>query len=142
MSYTSAVPESMSAAATDLSSIGSAISAANTAAAASTTELRAAGADEVSAAIAALFGSHAQSYQALSARASEFHQQFVRTLHAGASAYAGAEAANATPLQIVQQDLLNLINAPTNLLLNRPLIGNGVDGLPGSGEDGTDGGIL
>jgi hypothetical protein len=46
----------VSAAAGDLTNIGSAVSAANAAAAASTTGLLAAGADEVSEAIAALFG--------------------------------------------------------------------------------------
>jgi PE family len=35
-----------------------------------------AGADEVSTAIAALFGAHAQEFQALSAQASAFHSQF------------------------------------------------------------------
>nr|WP_223163860.1 PE family protein [Mycobacterium simiae] len=43
----------------------------------------AAGADEVSAAIAALFGTHGQAYQAyraLSAQAVAFHQQFVQLL--------------------------------------------------------------
>jgi hypothetical protein len=37
----------------------------------------AAGADQVSEGIAALFGSHAQAFQALSAQAASFHQQFV-----------------------------------------------------------------
>ena len=76
--------------------IGSTISAANAAAAAPTTGVLAAGADEVSAAIAALFGAHAQAYQALSAQAAAFHSQFVQLMNAGRGAYAGAEAANAT----------------------------------------------
>ncbi|OBK23860.1 hypothetical protein A5634_04705 [Mycobacterium asiaticum] len=59
----------------------------------------AAGADDVSAAIAALFGAHAQAYQQLSAQAAQFHQQFVQLMTAGAAQYAGAEAANATPMQ-------------------------------------------
>src|SRR5262245_60060922 len=116
MSYLIAAPEWLAAAATDLAGVGSSISAANAAAAAPTTSLLAAGADEVSAALAALFGAHAQTYQSLSTQAALFHQQFVQTLNAGASSYALAEAANASPLQAaqsVQQDLLNLINAPT-----------------------------
>jgi hypothetical protein len=62
----------------------------------------------------------------------------VQALNAGAQSYAATEAANALPLQT----LLNLINAPTEALVGRPLIGNGTDGLPGSGANGTDGGLL
>ncbi|NKE29877.1 PE family protein, partial [Mycobacterium tuberculosis] len=77
----------------------------------------------VSAAIAALFGTHAQEYQALSARVATFHEQFVRSLTAAGSAYATAEAANASPLQALEQQVLGAINAPTQLWLGRPLIG-------------------
>ncbi|MGV7852736.1 PE family protein, partial [Mycobacterium kansasii] len=62
--------------------------------------------------------------------------EFVRALTAGAGAYAGADAGNATPLS----GLLNLINAPTQTLLARPLIGDGADGLPG--QPGAPGGLL
>lgn len=117
MSFVIAVPEFLSAAATDLANLGSTISAANAAASIPTTGVLAAGADDVSAAIAALFGAHAQAYQTISAQAATFHAQFVQTLSAGAGAYANAEAAN------VQQSLLNAINAPTQALLGRPLIG-------------------
>ena len=136
----------MSAAATNLANIGSAITEANTAAAGQTTSVLAAGADEVSAAVAALFGAHAQSYQALSAQAAAFHQQFVQLMNSGASAYAGAEAANAAatanPWQVAQQQLLNLINTPTEMALGRPLIGNGTNGAPNSGQNGGAGGLL
>ncbi len=130
MSFVSVAPEIVVAAATDLAGIGSAISAANAAAAAPTTAVLAAGADEVSAAIAALFSGHAQAYQALSAQAAAFHQQFVQTLAGGAGAYAAAEAQ-------VEQQLLAAINAPTQALLGRPLIGNGADGAPGTGQAGV-----
>lgn len=119
MSFVIAVPEFLSAAATDLANLDSTISAANAAASIPTTGVLAAGADDVSAAIAALFGAHAQAYQTISAQAATFHAQFVQTLSAGAGAYANAEAAN------VQQSLLNAINAPTQALLGRPLIGDG-----------------
>lgn len=125
MSNLLVTPELVAAAAADLAGIGSAIGAANAAAGAPTMALLAAGADEVSAAVAAVFSSYAQQYQALSAAAAAFHDQFVRALAAGAGAYAGAEAAN------VEQQLLNAINAPTLALLGRPLIGNGPTGLPG-----------
>lgn len=126
MSFVIAVPEFLSAAATDLANLGSTISAANAAASIPTTGVLAAGADDVSAAIAALFGAHAQAYQTISAQAATFHAQFVQTLSAGAGAYANAEAAN------VQQSLLNAINAPTQALLGRPLIGDGAAGRAGA----------
>ncbi|MEK0729033.1 hypothetical protein OSH23_24295, partial [Mycobacterium ulcerans] len=40
------------------------------------------------------------------------------------------------------RDALNLINTPTNALLGRPLIGNGANGAPGTGQAGGPGGIL
>ena len=142
MSYVIAVPELLASAATELQGINSALSSANLTAAIPTTAVLAAGADEVSAAITALFVEHGQAYQALSAQTAEFHAQFVRTLTGAMGAYASAEAANALPLQAVQQQVLGAINAPTQALLGRPLIGNGADGAPGSGANGGAGGIL
>lgn len=127
MSFLIASPEALAATATYLTGIGSAISAANAVAAAPTTEILAAGTDEVSTAISALFGAHAQAYQALSAHVAAFHDQFVHTLTAGAGSYMAAEAAAASPLQALQLELLNAINAPTLALLGRPLIGDGTD---------------
>src|SRR5271170_7431095 len=95
MSFLIAAPEALVAAATDLANIGSTISEANVAAAAPTTGVLAAGADEVSTAIATLFAGHAQSYQALSTQVAAFHDQFVQLLNGGAASYAQTEAANA-----------------------------------------------
>ncbi len=142
MSLVSVAPEMVAAAATDLADIGSAVRAANSAAAVSTTRLASAAADEVSVGIAALFGTHAQAYQALSAEASVFHEQFERALTAGAGLYAATEVANASPLHTLGQEVLGAVNAPTQALLGRPLIGNGADGAPGSGQAGGAGGIL
>lgn len=77
MSFLIAAPELVAAAATDLARVGSTISAANIAASGPITAVIAADADEVSAGIAALFGVHAQAYQALSAQAATFHSRFV-----------------------------------------------------------------
>ena len=60
MSFVFAVPDVVSTAATDLAGIGSTLSQANSAAAAQTTEVLAAGSDEVSAAVAALFAATAR----------------------------------------------------------------------------------
>ena len=134
-------PELLGSAAADLESIGSALHAAHLAAAASTTGLATAGADEVSAAAAALFAGYGQEYQALGAQANTFHLQFVQALSSGAGFYLTAEAANASPLQTVQDDLLGVVNAPTEALLGRPLIGNGANGTAASPNGGA-GGLL
>jgi hypothetical protein len=84
MSYLLVTPEFVTAAASDLASIDSTIGAANTAAAAPTAEMVAAGADEVSAAVTAVFAAHAQGYQTLSAQAAAFHSQFVQLMTASA----------------------------------------------------------
>lgn len=79
---------------------------------------------------------HGQTYQALSARAAAFHERFVQALATGGGAYAAAEAASVSPLQ----SALDLLNAPTQALLGRPLVGNGANGAPGTGANGGDGG--
>ena len=137
MSLLVVTPELMVSAAADLKGIGSALDAAHAAAAVPTTGLAAAGADEVSAAVAALFGGFGQEFQALSAQAGAFHQQFVQALSLGAGSYQAAEAASVSPLQTV----LGVINAPTELLLGRPLLGNGVNGTAAS-PNGQAGGLL
>ncbi|MHA7651473.1 PE domain-containing protein [Mycobacterium sp. ML4] len=142
MSLLVATPDLMSVAAAEAASIGSSMRAANLQALTPTSRLIAAAADEVSTAIASLFSGHAQEYQALSAQATAFHQEFVRALSAASGAYAAAEAANAGPLQPAVNELLGVINAPTNLLLGRPLIGDGYNATPGTGQAGGDGGIL
>jgi triacylglycerol lipase len=108
VSYLVALPEVMSAAATNVASIGSAVETAHQAMAGATTGVVAAAEDEVSTAIAALFSAHGQGYQALSAQAAAFHGQFVRALTGGGGAYAAAEAANASPLATIEQALLGV----------------------------------
>lgn len=98
MSYLATDPELLASAASDLASIGSALDAANAAASAPISEVRGAGADEVSAAVTSLLTGHAQSYSSLSAQAIEFHAQFSQTLTGGANKYATAESAVASLL--------------------------------------------
>ena len=93
MSYVVASPEAFAAASQDLTSIGSAVRAA--AAAGPTTQVVAAAQDEVSTAIAGVFGNYTQQYQTLIAQAGQFHDQFVQALTTSAGAYAATEAANA-----------------------------------------------
>ncbi|MCW2662511.1 MAG: hypothetical protein JWP83_3663, partial [Mycobacterium sp.] len=138
MSFVVALPEMLATAATDVASLGSTLDAAHAAAAAQTTGVLAAAEDEVSAAIAALFSAHGQACQAAGARAAAFQNQFVQALTGGAQAYAGAEAANASPLQGV----LDGVNAQFVAQTGRPLIGNGANGAPGTGQAGKLGGWL
>ncbi|MEK0688878.1 PE family protein, partial [Mycobacterium ulcerans] len=141
MSYVLTIPDALTSAARDVRGIGAAVDAANLTAAVPTAGVLAAGADEVSAAVAAVFCAHAQDYQALSAEATQFQTRFVSALSNAGSAYAAAEAAAASPLATVQEDLLAVINAPTQALLGRPLIGNGADGTAANPNGGA-GGLL
>jgi hypothetical protein len=95
MSFVMTQPEALSAAATSLACTGTMMSAQNTAAAAPTTGVLPAAADEVSALTAAQFAVHAQMYQAVGAQADTIHQQLVDALRSSATSYAATEAANA-----------------------------------------------
>ncbi|ORW18365.1 hypothetical protein AWC19_19060 [Mycobacterium palustre] len=116
--------EAMTAAATDLANIGSTISEANAAAAPLTTGLVPAAEDEVSVAIASLFGRFGDAFHGLNAQAAVFHRQLVQAVNAAVGAYSAAEAANMSTLQTGEQNLLNAVNVPAELLLGRPLVGN------------------
>jgi hypothetical protein len=94
MSFVLTQPELLTAAAGELTSVGAAIYAENAAAAAPTTGVIPAAADEVSTLTAAQFVAHAQMYQALSAQAAAIHEAFVTTLGTTAGSYAATEAAN------------------------------------------------
>jgi hypothetical protein len=95
MSYMTAQPDLMGAAAANVAGIQSAIAAANAAAAGPTTSLLAAAADEVSAATATLFGGYGQEYQAVIKQAAAFHDQFAQALAAAGLAYVETDIANA-----------------------------------------------
>lgn len=95
MSFVTTQPEALTAAAANLAGIGTTMSAQNSAAAAPTTGVLPAAADEVSALTATQFAVHAQMYQAISAQAEAIHQLFVSTLATSATSYAATEAANA-----------------------------------------------
>ena len=78
--YLITAPEALTTASQDLTRIGSSLTAAQSAAAPSTTAVVAAAGDEVSAAIASLFSGHGQGFQALGAQAARLHSQFVQAL--------------------------------------------------------------
>ncbi|MDT5175170.1 MAG: hypothetical protein QOG37_2421 [Mycobacterium sp.] len=128
-SYVIAAPEALAAASADLTGIEEAIKGAAAAAAPSTTGILAAAGDEVSAAIAKFFGSHADGFQALNAQTTLFQAQFERALRAAGEAYAAAEAANVSPL-LQQVESLGLFS-PIELLIGRQLFGGAGPGFVG-----------
>nr|VTO98301.1 Putative cytochrome P450 142 [Mycobacterium riyadhense] len=133
MSFVSAVPDYVAAAATDLASIGSTISNASALAAVPTSgAVFPAGADEISAWLAALFAARAQTYQLLSAQAEAFHSQFVQLMSSGAEQYALSEATNNSTLQTAGQGA-SAIGAPSQALLGGLLTGAAYHGAPATG---------
>jgi hypothetical protein len=105
VSFVTAESDALIAAASDLADLGSMINQANASAAASTTQILAAGQDEVSQAIAALFGTYAQQYQALSSEVAAVHKQFVQALDGSGASYASTEAASASTLNAAHTNL-------------------------------------
>jgi len=95
MSFVNTQTPVMASAAGALQCIGDTMAAGNMAAAAPTTGVVPAAADEVSALTAAQFAAHAQMYQAIGAQATAIHELFVNTLGTSAGSYAATEVANA-----------------------------------------------
>jgi hypothetical protein len=95
MSFVTTQPEALTAAAGNLQGIGSTLAGQNAAAAAPTTGVVPAAADEVSALQATQFGAYGSLYQQVSAQAAAIHEMFVNTLGASADSYGATEAANA-----------------------------------------------
>ncbi len=95
MSYVLTAPEMVTTAAADLQAIGSSVSTAGALAATRTSTVLAAAGDEVSAAIADVFGAYAKQFQTAVAQASAFHGEFARALAGAGNLYADAETANA-----------------------------------------------
>jgi hypothetical protein len=99
MEYLVTAPEILATTAGDVGDIRSAITDANANAAGRTSGLVAAAQDEVSEAVAKLFGGYGQQYQAVLAKATAFHDEFARALGAAGNAYSQAEASTATLLR-------------------------------------------
>jgi PE family len=99
MSFVTTQPGMLASAAGDLQTIGSAMAAGNMAAAAPTTGVVPAAADEVSALTAAQFAAHGALYQAIGAQATAIHELFVSALGTSAGSYAATEVANAAAVR-------------------------------------------
>ncbi len=98
MSFVVTTPDLVESAAADLASIRSSLSEAAATAAGPTTGIASAAQDEISMAVASIFGDFGQEFQALSAQAQAFHAQFVELMNTGAGVYAAAETANGQAL--------------------------------------------
>jgi PE-PPE domain/PE family len=121
-------PDVLAAAAADLADVGSSVRDANAAASALTTEILAPAEDEVSTAVAGLFGKFAQQFQALGEHAASFHDDFVQGLRAGAGSYVAAETSSAAALlETAQQNVLGGLRASTGQF-ERLLSGAGTSG--------------
>lgn len=123
LSFISVGAEVMAAAAADLATIGSNIAEADACAAASITGVIPAAEDEVSTAIAGLFGLYAGDFRNLSAQAAAFHSRLVQGVNVAAQAYTFAEASNTSALQTAAQDVLDVMEAPARPLLGHWLFG-------------------
>lgn len=123
MSFVNATPEYVAAAASDLEKIGTAINYANSMASGATSVVQAAGADAVSASISHLFGVHAAAYQAISAQAALFHNQFVQLMSGGAQQYADTEVVNAEPLAVAPQAVAGAANLSGQAMSSQQFIG-------------------
>lgn len=106
MSFVTAAIELLQSATQDLAGIGSSLADAAAAVCGPTTGVAAAAEDEISIAIASLFGSFGEQFQAVSGQAQAFHGQFVNLMNSSVGAYASAEVANA------QQTLLGGLGTP------------------------------
>src|SRR5262249_32550753 len=98
MSFVIAVPEFVETAAKQLASSCSELVEVTSSALGATTELAPAPADEVSTAIARLFGTFGEDFRAASAQATAYQVELAALLSQGATAYAAAEAVNGSAM--------------------------------------------
>lgn len=94
MSFVTTRPEALLFAASTLEGLGASMAAQDAAAAAPTTSIAPAAADEVSALQAAQFSAYGAWYQQVSAQAKAIHQTLVNNLDSNAGSYGTTEAAN------------------------------------------------
>jgi hypothetical protein len=92
--FVTSAPEAIAAAASQLEAIGTSFATESSAAAAPTTSVAPAAADEVSTLQAGVFSTYGQLYQTVSAQAQAIHQQFVNLLRASSNSYGATESAN------------------------------------------------
>ena len=131
MSILTAIPEELLAAAAQLAGVGSSLTAQNAGAAAPTTTIAPAAADQVSALQAALFSSYGTLYQQIAAEAETMQQQFLQNLGLSSGNYAAAEATNVAQSAPVDQfstfvnGIATFLGGPTTSVGGNPLSPSG-----------------
>ncbi|MCV6968779.1 PE family protein, partial [Mycobacterium bohemicum] len=125
MSFVTTRPDALLEAARALEGLGSSMAAQNATAAAPTTAVAPAAADEVSALQAALFSAYGNLYQSVSAQAAAIHQMLVNTLDTNARSYGLTEAVNqaatgAAPALPGLSSTDSVIGTPVGWLQNFP----------------------
>jgi hypothetical protein len=120
MSFVTTRPEALTAAASELQTLGTSMASQNRAAAAATTDIAPAAADPVSALQAAQFDAYGTWYQQVSAQAAAIHQMLVNTLATSAGSYGETESANqaATGSTSLSSLLGSLTGAGTSAAVN------------------------
>nr|WP_144209008.1 PE domain-containing protein [Mycobacterium tilburgii] len=114
MTFVVTDPEAIGTAAKELKQVGSTLEATNAAAATSTTGVQPPATNSVSARTAARLVAQAKQYQAVSAQAKLFHDQFVNTLVIAKDSYTDTEVGNTAALQAGSaQDKVTLIMGGT-----------------------------
>ncbi|QLL09315.1 PPE family protein, SVP subgroup [Mycobacterium vicinigordonae] len=125
MSFLTTQTEELAAAAARLQTVGTQFVAQNRAAAASTTGILPAAADEVSALQASLFDAYGTLYQQVSADAAAMYDMFVHTLGVSAGTYAATEAANSVAAAAAPSPAASVLPSPLSDLANIVNIGVG-----------------
>ncbi len=134
MSFLTAVPAELAAAAAQLGAIGSALAAQNAGAAAPTTFISPAAADQVSILQSSIFTAYGALYQQLAAEAQAIQEQFVQTLGLSSGTYQATESSNAasaalasaaspaatSPVSDFITQISTTLGGPLNSLLNQP----------------------
>jgi PE family/PPE-SVP subfamily C-terminal region len=145
MSYLTTAPAAIWEAATQLEGVGSSFAAESAGAAAPTTAISPAAADEVSILQSSVFSTYGQLYQTVSAQAQAIHQQFVNTLQQSSGSYQETEGANqlgaaanslsgvansgsSAAAQPAQGTITDAITSLTSFLSGLPLVNNSAFG--------------
>src|ERR1700712_4423804 len=95
MSFLTAVPQELAAAAAQLAAVGGALAGQNAGAAAPTTFIAPAAADQVSILQSSIFTAYGALYQQVAAEAQAIQEQFVQTLGLSSGTYQATESSNA-----------------------------------------------
>ena len=147
MSFVTTAPAAISAAATQLEGVGNSFATESAGAAASTTAIAPAAADEVSILQSGVFSTYGQLYQTVSAQAQAIHQQFVNTLQQSSGSYQETEGANqagaaasslansgsSAAAQPAQGAITGLINSLTAFLTTGPRLALSSNSSSGAG---------